>query len=89
MHNEFTIFPKNKSKKVQKRLWEVDMTEDSKHDSFIEEMNKRSRNRQINTKAGMDLFNLLNNNWGSSVWAPIWSGLIIQIEHEARSTLND
>ena len=42
----------------------------------------------IRTKAGKDLFNLVNQNYGSIVWGPILAG-IIEIEREAMITCHN
>jgi hypothetical protein len=43
---------------------------------------------QIRTKSGRDLFNLVNQNYGSSIWGPILAG-IIEIEREAMITCHN
>ena len=40
---------------------------------------------EIKTKAGKELFKLMNENWGSIVWGPVFRG-IIEIEREAMKT---
>ena len=42
----------------------------------------------IRTQAGKDLFKLINDNWGSSVWGPVLRG-ILEIEREAMVTCHN